>query len=139
MRRVVTPLLQDLVRGGRVVRVRVTGHSMSPFIRSGDTVQIEPLVARVRFGDVVAAVSNGRLLIHRLVSFGSEPLATRGDVALLDDTALAAADLLGRVTVVVRGGQRVRLGLGVERILLAWLSRLGLLRLLARLREKLRA
>jgi len=46
--------------------------------------------------------------------------------------------VLGRVTLVERGGQGVRLGLGIERLPIAWLSRASLWRGLARLRERLR-
>jgi hypothetical protein len=59
-------------------------------------------------------------------------------VATEADPAASPDDLLGRVTRVERGGRRVRLGLGLERLAIAWLSRIGLLRALARLRERLR-
>jgi hypothetical protein len=59
-------------------------------------------------------------------------------VAANADPVASPEDLLGRVTRVERGGRRVRLGLGVERLPIAWLSRVGLLRVLARLKERLR-
>jgi hypothetical protein len=127
------PLLADLLRGGTPVRLEVTGHSMSPFIRSGDVVTIEPLSShRPTLGAVVALAPGGRLLVHRLVGWG------RGDAAAGADPSASPDDLLGRVSRVERGGRPVRLGLGLERLPIAWLSRLGLLRVLARLREQLR-
>jgi hypothetical protein len=63
----------------------------------------------------------------------------RGDVAAGADPPASPDDLLGRVTRVERGGRRVRLGLGLERLPIAWLSRIGLLRALARRRERLRS
>ena len=133
------PLLSDLLRGGTPVRLEVTGHSMSPFIRSGDVVTIEPLSGhRPALGGVVALVPGGRLLVHRLVGWDHGRALCRGDVATSADAWAAPDDLLGRVTRVERGGRRVRLGLGIERMPIAWLSRVGLLRFLARLRERFR-
>jgi hypothetical protein len=133
------PLLADLLRRGSAVRLEVTGHSMSPFIRSGDVVTIEPLLGhRPAPGEIVALVSEGRLRVHRLVGWDRGRALFRGDVATEADPAASPDDLLGRVTRVERGGRRVRLGLGLERLAIAWLSRIGLLRALARLKERLR-
>ena len=133
------PLLADLLRGGTTVRMEVTGHSMSPFIRSGDVVTIEPLLGRrPALGEVVALAPGGRLRVHRLVGWDRRQALFRGDVAAGADPVASPDDLLGRVTRVERGGRRVRLGLGIERLPIAWLSRVGLLRALARLRERLR-
>jgi len=134
------PLLADLLRGGTPVRLEVTGHSMSPFIRSGDVVTIEPLSGRSpALGEVVALAAGGRLLVHRLVGRDRGQALCRGDVASGADPVASLDDLLGRVTRVERGGRRVRLGLGLERLPIAWLSRVGLPRALARLWERLRS
>jgi hypothetical protein len=133
-------LAADLLRGGSSVRLTLTGHSMSPSIRSGDVVTIEPLSGRrPAVGEVVAAAPEGRLLVHRLVAWDGAAALCRGDVAASADPPTAPGDLLGRVTRVERGGRRVLFGLGVERRPIAWLSRVGVLRLLARLRERLRS
>jgi hypothetical protein len=133
------PLLADLLRGGTPVQLEATGHSMSPFIRNGDVVTIEPLASRrPALGEVVALAPGGRLLVHRLVGWDRDRALCRGDVAANADPAASPDELLGRVTRVERGGRRVRLGLGIERLPIAWLSRVGFLRALARLRERLR-
>lgn len=131
-----TELAATLLREHHLVRVVAAGHSMSPFIRGGDALDIAPVAAPVRIGDVVAVATEGRLLVHRVVS--TSPLATRGDVAEQPDP-LFEPEVLGRVVGISRGARRIRFGLGPERILVAWASRLGLLRRLARIREGWRA
>jgi hypothetical protein len=112
---------------------------MTPFIRSGDVVTIEPLSGHhPALGEVVALAPGGRLVVHRLVGWDRGQALCRGDAAAGADPPASPDDLLGRVTRVERGGQRVRLGLGLERLPIAWLSRVGLLRAMARLRERLR-
>jgi hypothetical protein len=128
--------MAELLAQGLTVRLAAAGHSMSPFIRSGDMLEIEPLTSAIRFGDVVAVATGGRLLIHRVVSFRGHPLRIRGDVAPHADPFITPADILGRVALVMRGERRVLFGLGIERVAVAWASRMGVLRVLARLRER---
>jgi hypothetical protein len=62
----------------------------------------------------------------------------RGDVAPASDPPVPVQALLGVVTRVERGHRRVGLGLGPERVLLAWLSHRGLLRTAAQWRLRIR-
>jgi hypothetical protein len=135
---VLSPLLTDLLRGGLAVRLAVTGHSMTPFVRAGDVVTITPRL-RPTLGDVVAfAPDAGRVIVHRLVARPDGRLLLRGDAAAAPDPPIGDDEVLGVVTLVERHGRRVGIGLGLERRGVAWLSRLGLLRGLARLRERCR-
>ena len=49
------PVIADAVARGQTVRMTVSGHSMRPFIRNGETVDIEPPVGTLEVGDVVLA------------------------------------------------------------------------------------
>jgi hypothetical protein len=131
-------LLAERLTSGEAASLRVTGHSMTPSIRAGDLITLEPLRGlRPRSGDVLAiALPEGRLLVHRLVGWRRGRLVTRGDVAPAADAPAPLAAILGRVTRIEREGRPVRLGLGWERAPLAWLSRAGLLRLAARIRRR---
>ena len=132
-------LVAEQLTKGAVVRLRADSHSMTPFVRAGDVVTLEPLRGRPRLGDVVAvATADGRLLVHRLIGWQGEQALTRGDVADHSDAPVPLEAVLGLVTRVERGARSVRLGPGVERRAIAFLSRAGLLRLLARARERLR-
>jgi hypothetical protein len=127
-------LAADVLRAGGRVSLVATGHSMTPVIRSGDRLTIEPLCGVPRAGDVVACEIDGRLVIHRVVGRRTGFAEVRGDAAPASDELVPFEALLGAVTRVERGGRRVRLGLGPERVLVAWLSRRNLLRAAARWR-----
>jgi len=132
-------LVIDLLRSGRPVRFVANGHSMVPAIRSGDELTVVPLrLCEARIGDVLACDIQGRLVVHRLLSRAGDGARLRGDAASACDPPLSSADVLGVVTAVERAGRAVRFGLGRERRALAWLSRAGLLRAAAVLRERLR-
>ncbi len=121
-------LMRGLLEEGTAVTVDVTGSSMTPFIRSGDAVTLRPTpAASARLGDTLAVLRPGeRLRVHRLIR-RRPTLQTRGDAAPESDPPVHDHEVLARVEQVKRGGRRVRLGLGPERIALALLSRWGFL------------
>jgi signal peptidase I len=124
-------LLQAVLEKRCSVRFRAGGWSMGPFIKDGDVVTISPLSGRkLRPGDVVAAPSPGTngLLLHRVVEIKDGCVVTRGDNLDRTDGHVSLSRLLGRVTRVERAGQKVRLGLGAERFLIAATSRCGRLK-----------
>lgn len=113
-------------------RFQASGASMSPFIRSGDIITIAPLCEQPSLGAVVAFVNpdNHRLAVHRIVACRSGSYLLRGDNGCHSDGWVAQGDIIGRVIRVEHKGRRMRLGLGAERVFIAALSRVGLLRLL---------
>jgi len=122
-------LLGELLEDDLPVELRVTGSSMSPFVRSGDVILLRPRpAAAIRTGDVVAFLrGEKRLVVHRVVSRRERGFLTRGDASPQADGRVAGGEILAVVERVTRRGARVRLGLGPERLVIAWLSRCGLL------------
>lgn len=122
-------LLQAVLARGAPFRFRATGSSMFPFIRDGDVVTVAPLKGiRLWRGDVVACVPPRRdtLVIHRVVARRGHSYLVKGDATAEVDGLVQEVDILGRVMRIERGGSEVRLGLGVERRLIAILARSGL-------------
>ena len=122
-----TELMTAVLDRGAPFRFQASGFSMSPFIRDGDTITIAPTPGRLRFGDVAAFVNlcNDRLTVHRVVHVDRRGYLMRGDNAPGPDGYVPHADILGRVIRVERGGRGVRFGLGLERVVIAFLSRRG--------------
>lgn len=104
---------QALERKGRVL-FTITTASMEPAIALGDQVEVRTLGSRgpgmgdiVLFRDPVLG-----LLVHRVLWRWWSPgratkLFTKGDAALRRDRALTAAEILGRVERIVRGGEEL--------------------------------
>ena len=138
--RLAAPLLRGLLSDGIPVCVEVGGHSMTPFIRRGDLVTLRPRSGhRLPVGAVLLLQdANRRLLLHRHLGWAAGRIVPRGDNTAAADATVAPEQVLGVVTRVQRRGRRVWAGLGPEGRLIAWLSRGGLLRRAARLRERLR-
>jgi hypothetical protein len=129
------PALLELMRAvldrDAAFRFRARGWSMAPFIRDGDVITVAPLQGALpRVGEVVAFVRPGaeNLVVHRVVARRGTASLIQGDaVAAYKDGAVPVENLLGRVTRVEREGRDVWLGLGPERVAIAWLSRARLL------------
>jgi signal peptidase I len=120
-----TVLMAAVLEKGVPFRFTAPGGSMSPFIRDGDVITVAP--GRIRFGDVVAFVNphSGRLTVHRVVRILRDGYLIKGDNVAESDGCVPRASLLGRVSGVEHGSKQVRLGLGIERVVIAFLSRRG--------------
>jgi len=119
-------LLRGMVERGRPLRTTVRGFSMSPFICDDDVLTIVPMNSRApRVGEVVAFTlpDSGRLAIHRIVARAGTGWLLRGDNCPETDGVVARENIIGRVVRVERQGRQVRLGLGAEARLIAWLQR----------------
>jgi hypothetical protein len=129
--------LEKLMRGvldkGASFRFQSKGFSMSPFIKDGDVLTIVPLQGSAPgFGDVVVFTHphTGKLIIHRIIGKRSSSYFTKGDNAPEEDGLISRAAILGRVTKVERNGGYISLGLGLDRFVIAFVTRTGLLPLL---------
>lgn len=119
-------LLRGLVERGKTLRTRVRGFSMAPFIRDGDVITVVAIDGhKLKVGEVTAFTQSGsgRLAIHRIIARESSGWLLRGDNSPGADGVIACDRLIGRVTRVERRGHTIRLGLGVERWIIAWLVR----------------
>ena len=124
-------LMQAVHEKGLPFRFNAGGHSMAPFIRDGDVICVSPLASRAPgLGDVAAFIhpETKLLCLHRVLSVHGDRFLIQGDnMPEEPDGMIPREAIVGRVTRVERAGRRVRLGLGPERLLLALLSRCGLL------------
>ena len=120
-----TELLKEVLLKGKPFRFQAAGYSMSPFIRSGDLITISPVSDPLRIGDIVAFINpcNNKLSVHRIISKVPNGYLLRGDNSPKEDGIVLLNEIFGRVIHIERNGRRVRLGLGSERIIIAFLSR----------------
>jgi hypothetical protein len=121
-------LVRDVLRQFGAVRLRAFGDSMRPAIQAGDLLDVRAATPDlVAPGDVVLVERRGRLFAHRVVWRGKDVLRTKGDTRWRADPAVTAADLLGVVTAVSRGGfedappSQRRAGAAVRAWVRAWL------------------
>jgi signal peptidase I len=118
--------MRAVLSRGVPFRFRARGGSMHPFVRDGDVVTVQPLgKSRIGAGDIVAFThpGAGRLVVHRVAAGTGRGLLMKGDNAEYADGIVPLENVLGRVSRVERDGRRIRLGVGPERALIAWLSR----------------
>jgi hypothetical protein len=123
-------LLQAVLQKGAAVRFQARGFSMAPFIKNKDVVTISPLQGNPPgLGDIIAFVhkKTDGLCIHRIVRKNGGSYVTKGDNYSETAECFPWESILGLVTRVERDGKDVFLGLGPERLLIAFLGRRGLL------------
>ncbi len=115
-------LSAQILRQGGSFQFRAHGSSMTPFIRDGDLLTIEPVdAARLQPGDVALyRTHRDRVVAHRVVGRTTEGgelrLETRGDARLASDSPVPASRVLGRAVRVQRGDRAWRLDRGPWRL-----------------------
>ncbi|MFH1159977.1 MAG: signal peptidase I [bacterium] len=93
-------LVANQLLSGQTVKVRASGHSMTPFIHDGDLLTLHRVrTANLQPGEIVAFIRNGLLFIHRIieVSMTDEMVLTKGDNLLISDKLLKPEEVLGSV------------------------------------------
>jgi SOS-response transcriptional repressor LexA len=99
----------ELLSSGMTVRIKVSGHSMYPALRPGDTVEIMPVEpgAEPEPGELVAIKRETDFIVHRFLGYFEREdkrwLFTRGDSVLHPDNPFPDDALAGRVVTVIRG------------------------------------
>jgi signal peptidase I len=137
--RTLAELLQNTLAKGASLRFSVTGFSMFPFIKNGDIVIISPLsLHSIGIGKPVAFINpnTGKFAIHRIVGKKGGYYLVKGDNISEADGLVSMENILGVVTKVERKNRELFLGgLGLERFIIAFLSRRNNLFLLFRIRR----
>jgi hypothetical protein len=138
--KVLVGLMGDVLAQGCKFKFQAKGASMSPFIRDKDNITIDPIrQVKPSMGRVVAYTCSNpqKLLVHRIVDADSTSFLLKGDNSLAQpDGWFLKEKIIGVVTRVERRGTQIKFGLGVERLLIAYLSKKGLLvRIINRLRR----
>ena len=122
-------LISHLLAEGQPVRFSAPGDSMYPTICDGDVITVAPVkTARVETGDIIVYRHKSGVAAHRVLrvieqskgpscsasddlddrsSCETLRLILRGDAAVVLDDPVAAAQVLGRVTLVERQGRRI--------------------------------
>jgi len=98
---VASALVAEVLRAngaGFRVRLRVHGESMLPALWPGSVVEVEGCsLGDVRVGEIVLALRQGRLFLHRLVALGQNEFVLCGDSMPGPDPQYSAQALLGRL------------------------------------------
>jgi len=119
-----TPVIVEALRAGRSVPLRVTGHSMAPFLSPGQRVLLAHCSAQsLKAGDLVAFERGCRVVLHRVLAVHSGTVIEKGD-NVRQETAVAQKQILGRA-VAVLGPRTVSLMQPRHRASGRWLARLS--------------
>ena len=101
--KIIDHLIREELGNGKKITLRVSGNSMHPLIRGGDSIRIERCAPEVLgIGDIITFKRNGTYYTHRLlriVTRGSVTrVMTKGDNEVNVDPPVSPDQILGRVT-----------------------------------------
>ena len=99
---------EHLLKTGRSVRFRATGHSMRPAIEDGDVLTVTPIdPSTLQAGDVILFRRHDRPIAHRVAEIRTDTssdmvVVPRGDGKAASDARIVPSQILGRVVSVER-------------------------------------
>lgn len=117
-----TELTESLINGNRNIKIQVAGDSMSPILRTGDAIYVEPVRPEgLSIGEIVLCKTKGGMRAHRLVEIGYREgryiFLTKGDTFSFLDDPLGEGDIIGRVYAVEKWGRVLNLRRGIFSLL----------------------
>lgn len=87
--------VQQILREGKEVRIRVKGSSMRPFIRDGDTVLLRAYQGQsLALGSNILAKDKDKFVFHRFVGKKNDQYILAGDGNLVLREYVGAADII---------------------------------------------
>ena len=107
-----TPIMEEALRAGGIVKLRPCGYSMLPFIRPDfDEVLIGRPQLPLRCGEIyLFRRDDSSLVLHRLVRINADALSFRGDNQLHNENNVSQRQLLGQVISIRRGKRKIKSG-----------------------------
>jgi len=92
-------LFPELLEEGYKLRLKVTGVSMAPFIKSGSYVTLFKIpVLKLRIGDIIfCQCDDGSFKLHRLIRMKNDLLLTKGDALRAFDPLVDKSGYKGKV------------------------------------------
>ena len=111
-------LSTELLELGGSLSFKAHGFSMSPFIRNGDILSVQPVeVTALKAGDIAFyRIACDRLVVHRIIGRFRQAsqvvFKIRGDALYGPDELVQADQILGQVMSVQRGRKVIRLDQG---------------------------
>ena len=100
------PKLIELINEGHTVTITARGNSMNPFIRNNRDKLVFSSVNEVKAGDVVLAeISKGTFVCHRVVSIDGDTVTMRGDGNSLGTEQCPLSSVQAVLTAVIRDGK----------------------------------
>ncbi|MBI5099227.1 MAG: signal peptidase I [Nitrospirae bacterium] len=109
---------ESILKNKTNLKIPVIGDSMSPVLRTGDTIYVEPVkTEELSIGDILVYKTQGNMVAHRLVRIfrNNEKcmFMTKGDTFLSVDSPLKESDIIGRVYAVGKPGMVLNLKKGI--------------------------
>lgn len=105
------PIIKELLNSGSNAKLRVTGTSMTPFLRHNrDQVELKAVSFNdIRKNDIVLALcDNGQYILHRVVKKTKENFYTIGDAQNVPEGPFRPDQLIAAASVVWRDSKAIQ-------------------------------
>ncbi len=99
-------ILKKSIEDGKRISFVVKGDSMSPFIKSGERVEIER-AEKIRIGDILLFKRRNEFLLHRVIFVFENFFITKGDRSPFIDPPVERKNIIGKLKKKESSGMRI--------------------------------
>lgn len=102
----IMPVIKNLIKEGKGVRITVTGNSMYPFLRDkkDSVVLYKTSMESVKIGDIILVRrQEGDYVLHRVIRKGKQALYLLGDAQKSKEGPIYSSQILAKAEVIYRG------------------------------------
>ncbi len=104
------PVIKNLLREGKGVRITVTGNSMYPFLRDkkDSVVLYSTSMDKVKAGDIILIKrKGGNYVLHRVILKGKQSVYILGDAQRRIEGPICSNQILAKAEVIYRGERKI--------------------------------
>jgi len=104
---------EAVITEGAILRTRVGGFSMYPYVQQNDIACIEKIDAPLLIGDIIVFKTGNKIVAHRLLRFATvgtdTKLLCKGDSCWRMDAPVDRMNVVGRITQIERNRKKTDL------------------------------
>jgi len=104
---------EAVITEGAILRTRVGGYSMFPYVQQNDIAWIEKIDAPLLIGDIIVFKAGSKIVAHRLLKFtkvGTDiKLLCKGDSCWRMDAPVDRMNVVGKITQIERNRKKTDL------------------------------
>ncbi len=102
----IAPLIEECIKGGSSIRIKVSGISMTPLLHNGkDSVLLSKADCVKKYDIVLHRRENGQYILHRIIKKKGNILTIAGDFETEKEYPVPESAVIAKVTSFTRNGK----------------------------------
>ena len=102
--------LKESIQKGELVKIKLGGNSMWPFIKNGTNATIKRVeIEELKIGDIIVFSTGNKIIAHRIINLNesSKEITTKGDNRFFSDKKIGSSEYIGKIIFLETGNKKI--------------------------------